>query len=361
MCRSRLLWLVLLVLGAGLLAQCAPAPAAGPAVAGTATAIVNPTDTPAPSPTPPPSATATVPATVSVPLVATAILGPTVMPAGVGPTPTRARVPSPTLTSALVVDLKYALLTRFPSIFFCDPDLYPVAHDVSDQEIANRVAQLAQNPAEYQAILKHLGLAGATTLSPAQRRQIDGERKRLNAVQLQPAGQAYTFGLRTAEQPRALAIQGVITPGGVITITQQQPTIATCPSCLAGSTLIDTPRGAFPVKDLKEGMPVWTVDRAGNRQPSVIVKTVRRPVPVDSPIVHLVLDDGRELWVSAAHPTLDGRRIGDLAVGDLLDAARVLRMESSPLKDGATFDLLPAGETGAYWANGVLLASTLKP
>ena len=31
MTRSRLLWLVLLVLGAGLLAQCAPAPAAGPA------------------------------------------------------------------------------------------------------------------------------------------------------------------------------------------------------------------------------------------------------------------------------------------------------------------------------------------
>jgi len=28
---------------------------------------------------------------------------------------------------------------------------------------------------------------------------------------------------------------------------------------------------------------------------------------------------------------------------------------------GATFDLLPSGSTGNYWANGVLLASTLGP
>ena len=26
---------------------------------------------------------------------------------------------------------------------------------------------------------------------------------------------------------------------------------------------------------------------------------------------------------------------------------------------GATFDILPAGATGLYWANGVLLGSTL--
>jgi hypothetical protein len=27
---------------------------------------------------------------------------------------------------------------------------------------------------------------------------------------------------------------------------------------------------------------------------------------------------------------------------------------------GATYDLLPSGETGLYWANGVLLKSTLS-
>jgi hypothetical protein len=27
---------------------------------------------------------------------------------------------------------------------------------------------------------------------------------------------------------------------------------------------------------------------------------------------------------------------------------------------GATFDILPGGVTGAYWANGVLLGSTLR-
>jgi hypothetical protein len=27
----------------------------------------------------------------------------------------------------------------------------------------------------------------------------------------------------------------------------------------------------------------------------------------------------------------------------------------------ATYDVLPAGDTGFYWANGILLASTLSP
>jgi hypothetical protein len=30
-----------------------------------------------------------------------------------------------------------------------------------------------------------------------------------------------------------------------------------------------------------------------------------------------------------------------------------------PYAGGRTWDLLPAGATGSYWANGILLASTL--
>jgi hypothetical protein len=29
-------------------------------------------------------------------------------------------------------------------------------------------------------------------------------------------------------------------------------------------------------------------------------------------------------------------------------------------RGGMTFDLLPSGSTGSYWANGILLASTLQ-
>jgi hypothetical protein len=90
-----------------------------------------------------------------------------------------------------------------------------------------------------------------------------------------------------------------------------------------------------------------------------VLRTGSTPVPVTHQVVHLVLDDGRQLWVSAGHPTADGRRVSELQVGDTLDGARLLSAEREPYSGTVTYDLLPAGETGFYWANGILIASTL--
>jgi hypothetical protein len=76
-------------------------------------------------------------------------------------------------------------------------------------------------------------------------------------------------------------------------------------------------------------------------------------------MVHLVLDDGRQLWASPSHPTADGRLVGELQVGDLLDGGRVVQIERLLYGEVATYDILPASETGWYWANGVLVGSTL--
>jgi len=62
---------------------------------------------------------------------------------------------------------------------------------------------------------------------------------------------------------------------------------------------------------------------------------------------------------SAGHPTADGRKVGELRAGDRLDGARVVAAMMVHLDDGATYDLLPSGPTGTYWADGVLLGSTL--
>jgi hypothetical protein len=51
--------------------------------------------------------------------------------------------------------------------------------------------------------------------------------------------------------------------------------------------------------------------------------------------------------------------MGDLRVSDRLDGAAVLSAGRVPYSGGATYDLLPAGGTGFYWANGILIASTL--
>ncbi len=66
------------------------------------------------------------------------------------------------------------------------------------------------------------------------------------------------------------------------------------------------------MKDLKERMAVWTMDASGARISGIVVKAVKVPVPPGHQMVHLFLDDSRELFASLGHPTAEGRRIGDL-------------------------------------------------
>ena len=77
-------------------------------------------------------------------------------------------------------------------------------------------------------------------------------------------------------------------------------------------------------------------------------------------MVHILLSDGRELWASPGHPTADRRILGDLKAGDLLDGAQIIQLERLPYRGGTTFDILPSGATGFYWANGILVDTTLK-
>ena len=138
-----------------------------------------------------------------------------------------------------------------------------------------------------------------------------------------------------------------------------QPSYGGCPICLAGTSLIDTPSGLTLVKDLQVGMLVWTTDKTGQRVSGVITKTSKVPVSSTHPMVHLILNDGRELFVSPGHPTIDGRTVGNLEPGDLYDGVSVVSTERVPYGESATYDILPSGETGFYWANSILLNGTL--
>lgn len=132
-----------------------------------------------------------------------------------------------------------------------------------------------------------------------------------------------------------------------------------CPICLAENTLIDTPSGAVPVQQLQKGMAIWTLNIFGARVPATILETVRTPVPPTHHIIHLVLNDGRELFVSPGHPTADGKIMGNLSVGDTINNGSIISVERVLYGKDATYDILPSGETGAYWANGILVGSTL--
>jgi hypothetical protein len=107
------------------------------------------------------------------------------------------------------------------------------------------------------------------------------------------------------------------------------------------------------------GDAVWTADATGARISATVLSTQRLPVPTSHEMLHLVMLDGRELWGSPSHPTADGRTLGDLSAGDTLNGVSVIKAERGPYGQTATYDLLPSGSTGSYWANGILIGSTL--
>jgi len=133
-----------------------------------------------------------------------------------------------------------------------------------------------------------------------------------------------------------------------------------CPICLASNAMIGTPWGDVSVKDLQAGDVVWSLDPDGKKMAQPVLAVAKTPVSSSHQVVDLKLSDGREAWVSANHPTTDGRLVGELKAGDTYDGASVLSAELVPYWDDATYDLLPDGDTGYYFANGILLKSTLK-
>jgi hypothetical protein len=304
-----------------------------------------------------------------MPLVTPTLLPPTAtvstaLPAD-GTPPALPSSPFPTPIATLPAgksptELKYLLLRQFPNLFFCDPDYYPVAR-ADETELARQIfPQLQAAAEEFQAILNHTGLQGQTSFNDGEVLVIYREHKKLAAIRFELSQNQYRFQLQTVDNnQQGLTVTGWINGDGQITIDQSQPTIATCPICLAAHTLIDTPRGAVPVENLRPGDPVWTADADGFRTAAAIVKTVRVPVPSGHRVVHIELGDGRELRVSPGHPLTDGRTLGDLQLGDRVDGAPVIRLERVLYDQPATYDLLPSGGTGFYWANGILIGSTL--
>ena len=280
-----------------------------------------------------------------------------------GPSPTSVPpTPIPTLSSSTLppTELKYRVLDQFPDFFFCDPDYYPIAREDEMVLAQQRFPELQANQEEFQVILSRNGLSEVTTFTDEQKLLIYRDHKKLNAIFFELIGDKFQFQIQTGtEEGQGFFITGTIDGNGSIEIQQRDPSFVTCPICLAAGTRIDTPQGQIAVEDLQIGDLVWTLDASGKRIQAAIMITTHVAVPASHRMVHLILSDGRELWASPGHPTADGQIFGDLKAGDVLDGARVTRLEHLPYHGIATYDLLPSGSTGFYWANGVLIGSTL--
>lgn len=107
-------------------------------------------------------------------------------------------------------------------------------------------------------------------------------------------------------------------------------------------------------------MEVYSQDKSGKQTIAKILKTSSVKAPLTHKVVHLSLKDGRNAYISPNHPTISGVTVGELKAGDSYDGSVVKSAELVPYTRGRTYDLLPEGETGFYYADGVLMASTLK-
>lgn len=259
-------------------------------------------------------------------------------------------------------ELSYRLLDAFPDFFWCDPDFFPIGSP--ERELQNALDQfdgIRANDEEFDAIVKRIGLDHKLNYTTEEQLLVYRQHKLLTLAisEFLPSGDGFAFEIRVGQDgQQGERIQGIIAMDGRIRVTDREPSFNTCPICLAEGTLIDTPRGLVAVEDLVEGMMVWTLDESGQRVAAPVIKTSKTPEPAMFQLLHITLEDGRTLTASPGHPAADGRLLAALDSGDTLDGAVI---ESIEIVDyvGRTYDILPAGATRWYWADGILLASTL--
>jgi hypothetical protein len=272
-------------------------------------------------------------------------------------------VPAPVGAPLTITQLKFAVIDSVGLPAYCDRDFYPIAREGGEQ--ANAIATYPQIQADselYSAIIAHEKLS-ATDVNDQEKLVIYRVWKNLNALTLTQSGDSYGFSFRAHPITGAASyvmVTGTVRTDGVVSVSSTTPTGApNCPICLAAATLISTPNGEVRVTEVKVGMSVWTAGANGARIAEPVLEIGSIQVPSGHLMVHLVLADGRDLLASPGHRTADGRQLGSLARGDSLDGSTITTWELVPYSGDRTYDLLPAGETGTYWADGILLSSTL--
>ena len=274
--------------------------------------------------------------------------------------------PTPTHTDSVrsLPALQLAVLVAVGGhLDYCDPDLYPVGRGTPIENAQARFPTIQADQAAFQAILQHEHLSAGQQFTPEELITLNERYKQMQAIRLAPTDNAYRFTVLVPKPGSSSgneSVNGTVTLFGKVTISGREPgRPINCPICLAAGVVIATPSGGVPVQDVAVGMAVWTTDRLGRRTLGVVLAVGSSAAPIGHEVVRLTLADGRMVVASPGHPTADGRRVGDLRPGEFFDGSRVVAAALMPYTGPATFDLLPSGPTGTYFANGILLASTL--
>ena len=261
-------------------------------------------------------------------------------------------------------ELRLALMDRFGPRWYCDPDSYPISHGDEQSNAIQAFPEMQTEAVVFAAVVERLGLTGTTAFNDAQKLAIYHLWKVAVSIPLDPIGNGrYRFDYLAepvAPASEGTRSSGTISEAGEVVIEAQAPAgEPNCPICLARGTLIDTPLGPIAVDQLRLGDPVWTLDSAGQRVAGTVIALGSTPTPLDHHVIRLRLADGRTVTASPGHPLADGRLVGAIRVGELVDGSRVVVADVLAYAGGETFDLIASGSTGEYFAGGIPMGSTL--
>jgi hypothetical protein len=257
--------------------------------------------------------------------------------------------------------LKYLLLDHYGEdrFFYCDPDVYPISRGDEQEKAIEAFPAIVNDTAEFAAITNRTGLA--PPFSDKAKLAIYREHKRLRAIPLRPiSADTYTYTMAVGTEGQARRVSGTVSADRTIREERSEAAVLTCPICLPAGTHIATPAGPVPVEEVRLGTVVWTADADGHRVSAPVLQVARTQTPPGHAVVRIQLTDGRTVTASPGHPSGDGRPLGSLQPGDTLDGATVMGVEAVPYGGEFAYDILPAGAAGRYWADGVLLGSTLR-
>ena len=125
--------------------------------------------------------------------------------------------------------------------------------------------------------------------------------------------------------------------------------------CNSPDTKILTVAGYVAVDNLKIGDML--VDETGKEVPVLMVSKVRVR---NHHVSRVKFDNGTAVEISPTHPLADGRFIGQLTPGDKVGNMLVVSTELVFYEYEYTYDILPDSHTANYYAEGILLKSTLS-